>query len=137
MSFVLDASTVLVWGLDEPDAESAVPVIRSLSTTRAHVPSLWHYEVTNALIMAERRKRLDRKVADKLLDWMLKLPIEVDVTTGDQLAARLIDIARTRGLTTYDSAYVELALRFNIPIATHDAKLRKAAVAAGVEIFEG
>jgi predicted nucleic acid-binding protein len=97
------------------------------------VPDLWYYEVSNALIMAERRGRATAQLVSAHVDDIERLAafLEVSPTTPSALIAA----ARQSGLTAYDAAYFELALRRNLPLATLDEKLRVAAEKAGVELL--
>jgi predicted nucleic acid-binding protein len=130
MAFVLDASVAAAWVLpDEVDAFAAL--IQSLLTSDpAIVPVIWRYEMRNLLVMAERRGRLTPAASDAVLGILARLPISVDASADD---ASMTAIARRRSLTIYDSAYLELAARANLPLATLDRRLREAAKAEGIE----
>ena len=122
---VLDASLALQWfPEDEADRQYGLSVLTSLSTKRAVVPILWFYEVGNGLLMACRRRRITVDQIDGfLIDAAQQTPIEV---------LDLPAIAHRHTLTNYDAAYLALALRLNLPLATTDADLRRAATTAGV-----
>lgn len=129
---MLDASLALQWFLeDEADRKYSVGVLASLSEKRAVVPPLWFYEVGNGLLMAYRRKRIPLHQMEGFLTRLKALPIE----PAEQSPAEILNLpalAQTHGLTNYDAAYLALALRLGLPLATTDADLRKAATAAGV-----
>ncbi len=131
---VLDASLALQWFLeDEANRKYSLAVLESLSEKRALVPLLWFYEVGNGLLMACRRKRITLDQIDGFL-WRLKaLPIDAAPQTASEILA-LPAIANAHGLTNYDAAYLALARQFNLPLATTDASLRRAAVSAEVRI---
>ena len=132
--FVLDASLTLQWFLeDEANREYSLAVLASLSGKRALVPALWFYEVGNGLIMAYRRKRIAFDQMDGFLIRLKTLPIDAAQQTPAEILALPI-VANTRGLTNYDAAYLALAMRFDLPLATNDSNLRKAAAAAGVNL---
>ena len=100
------------------------------------VPILWFYEVGNGLLMAYRRKRITFDQIDGFLTRLKALPIEA----AQQLPTELLELpalAQKHGLTNYDAAYLALAMRFRLPLATTDADLRRAAAAAGVDIVSG
>src|SRR5271169_1020451 len=108
-------------------------VLSSLSNKRAVVPMLWFYEVGNGLLMAYRRKRIALDQIDGFLTRLAALPIEA----AQQTSAEVLELpllAQTHGLTNYDAAYLALALRFHLPLATTDGDLRRAAKVAGVEM---
>ena len=132
---VLDASLALQWFLeDEADRKYSLSVLGSLSEKRALVPILWFYEVGNGLPMAYRRKRIALDQIGAFLTRLKALPIDA----AQQAPAGILQLpalAHSRGLTNYDAAYLALASRFNLPLATGDSDLRKAAALAGVGIL--
>jgi len=131
---VLDASTALGWMVDAPAPLVSLRALRLLqSGTIGVVPDLWYYEVSNALIMAERRGRATAQLVSAHVDDIERLAafLEVSPTTPSALIAA----ARQSGLTAYDAAYFELALRRNLPLATLDLKLQAAAQKAGIELL--
>jgi predicted nucleic acid-binding protein len=134
---VLDASLTLQWFLeDEAGREYGLAVLASLSTKRAAVPILWFYEVGNGLLMAHRRKRITLDKIDGFLTRLKALPIDA----AEQVPSEILDLpalAQKHSLTNYDAAYLALALRLNLPLATTDAELRRAAIAAGVTMVAG
>ena len=130
MACVLDASVAAAWILpDETDAFAALIQSR-LTSDSAIVPVIWRYEMRNLLVMAERRGRLAPAASDAVLGILARLPISIDASADD---ASMTAIARRRGLTIYDSAYLELAARADLPLATLDRRLREAAKAEGIE----
>lgn len=132
--FVLDASLTLQWLLeDEADRSYSLAVLASLSEKRAAVPSLWFYEVGNGLLTACRRKRISLDQIDGFLTRLKALPIDVAQESAFELL-ELPPLAQTYGLTNYDAAYLAVSLRTNLPLATTDANLPRAASAAGVKI---
>jgi predicted nucleic acid-binding protein len=134
---VLDASLALQWFLeDESGRPYGLSVLASLSSKRAVVPILWFYEVGNGLLMAYRRKRITFDQIDGFLTRLKALPIDA----AQQVPTEIIElppIAQKHSLTNYDAAYLVLAMRFRLPLATTDAELRRAAAAAGVAIVPG
>ena len=132
---VLDASLALQWFLvDEADRKYSLSVLSSLSEKQAVVPVLWFYEVGNGLLMAYRRKRIAQDQIDGFLTRLKNLPIQA----APQAPIDVLDLpalAQTHSLTNYDAAYLSLALRLGLPLATTDAALRRAATAAAVPIF--
>ncbi len=132
--FVLDASLALQWFLeDEADRKYSLAVLASLSEKHALVPMLWFYEVGNGLLMAYRRKRIALDQIDGFLMRLKALPIQA----AQQTPAEILDLpalAQVRGLTNYDAAYLAVAKRFGVPLATTDKDLRNAAAFVGVSI---
>ena len=131
---VLDASLALQWFLDdEADRNYSLNILASLSSKRALVPMLWFYEVGNGLLMAYRRKRIALDQIDGFLMRLKALPIEA-WPAAPGAAFELPALADKHGLTNYDAAHLAAAIECNLALATTDAALRKAAVAAGVVI---
>jgi predicted nucleic acid-binding protein len=132
--FVLDASLALQWFLeDEANREYSLKILASLSENRALVPVLWFYEVGNGLVMASRRKRIASDQIEGFLARLKTLPIDAVQQTPSEIF-ELPVTAKQHHLTNYDAAYLSLALRFGLPLATNDSNLRKAATAASVEL---
>ncbi len=134
--FVLDASLALQWFLeDEADRKYSLAILASLSEKRALVPVLWFYEVGNGLLMAYRRKRITLDQIGGFLARLKALPIDAVRQTSSEILG-LPALAQTHGLTNYDAAYLAIAMKSHSPLATSDIALRRAAVAAGVEIVK-
>jgi predicted nucleic acid-binding protein len=134
---VLDASLALQWFLeDEAGRQYGLSVLASLSTKRAVVPILGFYEVGNGLLMAYRRKRITFDQIDGFLTRLKALPIDAAQQDPTDVL-ELPGIAQKHSLTNYDAAYLALAMRLNLPLATTDADLRRAAAAAGVKMIAG
>jgi len=122
--FVLDASLALQWFLeDEADRKYSLAVLASLSERRAQVPLLWSYEVGNGLLMAHRRKRITLDQIDGFVTRLKTLPIDSAQQTAPEIL-ELPTLAQAHGLTNYDAAYLALAMRSNLPLATTDSALR-------------
>ncbi|HXX56169.1 MAG TPA: type II toxin-antitoxin system VapC family toxin [Candidatus Nitrosotalea sp.] len=135
-NLVLDASLALQWFLeDEADRKYSLAVLASLSEKRALVPFLWFYEVGNGLLMAYRRKRISLDQIDGFLTRLKALPIDAAQETPSEVL-ELPSLARSHDLTNYDAAYLGLANKFNLPLATNDSELRKAASSAGVTLVK-
>jgi predicted nucleic acid-binding protein len=134
--WVVDASLTLQWYLkDEEDRDYSLSVLAGLSDNEAVVPFLWAYEVSNALVMAYRRKRLAAEEISEILDNLSALPIMID-QPGLESAMRLPSLALAQELTVYDAAYLELALRLGLPMATKDKALRRAMANTDVQLVD-
>ena len=101
----------------------------------AWVPSIWHLEVANAMQIGVKRGRCSAAFVDLSLERLALVPIEVDTETAAKSWHATLELARTESLTLYDAAYLELALRRGIAIASLDKQLKKAATRRGVEIL--
>lgn len=125
--FVLDASVALGWLIDDPPSAFALRVQRlMIDGSQPVVPVHWHLEITNALLTAARRKILGRKLNDILNDIASLVPfVETDDSPDD--IGTLAGIGQRQQLTAYDAAYVALAARRNLPLATQDTAMVTAA----------
>lgn len=136
-NFVVDASIVIAYLLDDEKSVTADAVIGSLSQYDAVAPSFLSLEISNVLLLAERRRRISSEKRPQLIEVVKKLKIGEDISSQEHVFSRVLPMAAYHGLTTYDAAYLELAARYCIPLATLDKKLRAAAQMQGVSIFDG
>jgi predicted nucleic acid-binding protein len=131
--FVLDNSVLCSWFLANQVTPYSESVARQLSERDAHAPWLLQLEFTNVLRTACRRGSLTVVAAREIVDQMALLPIRIDPTPPPP--ATLLSLALRFQLTSYDAAYLELALRRQLPIATRDDELAEAAWAAGIGVL--
>jgi len=134
MAFVIDASIALAWCFEGEASQRADDVLSRLEDEEGVAPSIWPLEVANGLRSAERRGRIDEQEVPGVVRLLATLPIDVVPTTLDQALGDVLSLARAVGLTTYDAAYLDLALRRGLPLATADEFLARAAAATGVEL---
>jgi predicted nucleic acid-binding protein len=132
---VVDSSIALSWCL--PGEDETDQIQREVAEEGAIVPSHWPLEVANALLMAERRQRITTAFRSAALQDLGALPIILDDETSARAWRETLQLAETYRLTAYDAAYVELAHRRALPLATLDAELRLAAHALGITLIEG
>ena len=137
MSLVLDASVTLAWCLDDETSAYADTVLDGLARSEATVASPWGLDVSNGLLTAERHGRIAADEGPKLTSWILSLPIAVDPVSRSRALTATHRLARTHGLTSYDAAYLELAVRYGQPLATLDQELAAAAEREGVRLWVG
>lgn len=130
MSLVLDSSITVAWLYREEATKSVDEIFENLIEASAWVPALWHLEVANVLQIGIQRKRHGADFRDRVLSDLSDFPIHVDSETQRQAWGPTARLAERHGLTAYDAAYLELALRRSLPLATLDEDLR---AAAGVE----
>ena len=135
MTFVVDSSVALTWCFAEERTPETAALLASVTHFGGFAPSLWPLEVLNGLWVAERRKRIDRAKRCTLIDTLAALPIKLDPETAAQAWAVTARLAQQHGLTLYDAAYLELAQRLELPLATLDVQLRAAADAVGVPLL--
>lgn len=134
MPFVIDNSIVCGWLIESQASTYGDAVAQRLLDDLAHAPALWELELTNVLRTACLRQRLTAQQAQVKLAQVVSLPIEVD--RQPVAAAELLGLALRFGLSAYDAAYLELALRLQLPLATTDTALRDAALASGVGLMQ-
>ena len=134
MPFVLDNSVVTGWYLPDQATDYCQTIATRLESDNALVPTLWQLELANVLKTACTRGKLNLDVARKILDALGTLPIEVDAGPGPG-QRQLFELAMRYKLNSYDAAYLELAMRHGLPIATQDAQLKEAAIGADVAIL--
>lgn len=136
--FVLDNSVAMRWILEShkvSDQDYAEKVLKSFSTEEALVPNLWHLEASNVLLGAEKCSEINTGEIEGFICQLENLPIQVDPLTAHQSFSRTLALGRAYNLSSYDAAYLELAIREGIPLATLDKDLLKAAKKSGVEIY--
>jgi len=131
-SFVLDASVALAWCFEDEASVEAIEVLERLKEGTAVVPALWFLEVSNALLNAERRGRLTPTESTIFLELLRQLPIRVEEISPRQFWEEILVLARAYHLSTYDAAYLTIAMRTGLPLATLDRSSRQAAAACGI-----
>ena len=135
MDWVVDSSIALAWALpDETSKEADLFLGRISVRSILWVPALWWYEMANALLMAQRRKRLGEAEKIRLMELYRRLPIRTDVALDSDIVWRLHTLATEYNLSAYDAAYLELAQRRGLGLATVDRSLRVAAQKAGMKL---
>jgi predicted nucleic acid-binding protein len=134
-ALVVDASVVLAWCFPDEHNDYANRILDLLEETPAVVPSLWFVEVANALLVGERRNRLNPAEATRFLSLLRSLMVEADTQTSARALTDTLALARAWNLSAYDATYLELAMREGLPLATLDDRLREAATGAGVEVL--
>jgi predicted nucleic acid-binding protein len=132
---VIDSSLVAAWCFGDEATPQTDALLRSLEDSRGLVPALWHFELTNMLVQAERRKRIGPTDATALLGFIESLPIDTDAEAPALRRRDVWVLARRHKLTSYDSAYLELAIRAGLPLATRDRALADAAMECGVSVL--
>jgi len=132
MSFVIDASVAACWAFEDEDHPVASRALQLIRTEKARVPGLWWFELRNTLIVNERRQRIAERAVSEFLRRLSSLDIDVDAAPGE---SRMLELARRHRLTVYDAAYLELARREAIALATLDHKLADAATAEQVPLI--
>lgn len=135
MSFVVDTSITLAWCFEDERTQPITDLLYRLGQTGALAPLLWPLEALNGLLMAERRRRIHARQRAELAGFLRDLPVILDTETTDQAWTVTLRLAERHGLTMYDAAYLELAQRRKLPLATVDKHLVKAARALGTTVL--
>ncbi len=121
--FVLDCSVTMAWCFLNEQADYADAMLTRLATETALVPSLWHLEVINVLLVGQRKGRISKDQTQEFLMLAQKLDIQTDTTSPDIEDRDFIDLATQYQLSAYDTAYLNLAIREKLPLASLDKKL--------------
>ena len=129
MPFVLDSSVALAWILPDEHSDAVDQIADRLENDIAVVPAVWPLEVLNALLTASRRARIGAENMQRLLSHLASLPIEIEQTDLVQTLEAVSALALHHGITSYNAAYVEVAKRRGIPLATLDRELKAVSLA--------
>lgn len=134
MDWVIDSSIALAWALPDETSKEAERFLSRISIRNVlWVPALWWYEIANALLVAQRRKRLTEAERIRLIELYRALPIRTDMMLNSDVMGRFQTLAIEHRLSAYDAAYLELAQRMGLGLATVDRSLRSAAQRAGIK----
>ena len=131
--FVLDCSVAVAWLFEDEARPETDALLDRTMENGAFVPGLWRLEVGNVLSQAERRRRIDASKVASYVDVLAQLPIATDTETEERALRETLALARREHLTTYDAAYLEIAMRRGVPLATLDKALIRAARRVGVD----
>ena len=136
MDWVIDSSIALAWALPDETSKEAERFLSRISIRNIlWVPALWWYEMANALLMAQRRKRLTDAERIRLIELYRTLPIRTDMMLDSDSMPRFQRLGMDYDHSAYDAAYLELAQRRGLGLATVDRPLRSAAQIAGIKVI--
>jgi predicted nucleic acid-binding protein len=135
VSLVVDCSIAVAWCIEDEASAATDALLERVRDEGGIVPSLWHLELGNVLVQAERRGRLNAHDVTSRLELLRALPIVTDDETPIRALREVVTLARAETLTTYDAAYLELALRKGTALATKDSALGAAARRAGITVL--
>lgn len=133
-AFVLDSSVALAWCFKSERTPATEALLEEATRAGAWVPNLWHLETANVLLGAMRRNRIDATNLHQALSLLGDLLIHTDELTATRAMQETLALATTHKLTTYDAAYLELAIRRRLPLATLDVALQRAAQSCGIPL---
>ena len=134
--FVIDNSVVMSWCFKSEANKYGDAVLDILSESTALVPPIWPLEVVNVLLVAERRNRFKQVDSIRFITLLSQLPIVVELERPERKMKDLLSLGRANNLSSYDAAYLDLAMRNDCPIATLDEKLIEAAETVDVTILK-
>ncbi|WP_375469326.1 type II toxin-antitoxin system VapC family toxin [uncultured Nostoc sp.] len=132
MQFVLDCSVAISWCLVDENDDYANAILAMMPDSEAFVPGIWSLEIANTLVVAERRNRITQAQSEQAIALLQSLLIQVDPVTDAKALDATLKLVRQEALAAYDAAYLELALRLQLPLATLDTRLAEAATRCGV-----
>lgn len=134
MSIVIDASVTMAWYFRDESTPAVRRLLDRTGNEGAFAPAHWKLEVANSFATAIRHGRVSTDFRDEALMDLTWLPISIDAETDAYVWTTIIGIADRQRITVYDAAYLELAARRGLALATLDKALRRAAVEAGIEL---
>lgn len=129
--FVLDCAIAIAWCIEDEADGATDALLDRLRSTGAWAPSIWPHEIANVLLQAERRGQITQAAVDGRLTLLEQLPIEIDPLPWWRSGQAVLALARQHRLSAYDAAYLELAARSALPLATKDKALARAHAAMG------
>ena len=135
--FVIDNSVVMSWCFQDETNKYTDTVLDCLEQATAYVPAIWPLEVSNVLLVAERRKRLSQADSTRFISLLFDLPIIVEQESPERMLSEILALAREYKLSSYDASYLDLAMRKGLPIATTDKHIIAAARNSNVPIVTG
>jgi predicted nucleic acid-binding protein len=134
---VLDCSVAVSWCFEDEAGPATDALLERVRDDGAIVPAIWPLEFGNVLIQAERRGRLAAAGTATLIELVGALPIRIEEDSEGRAFREVMTLARAERLTTYDAAYLEIAMRKGLPLATRDKPLAEAAARCGVTVLPG
>ncbi|MCD7109111.1 type II toxin-antitoxin system VapC family toxin [Rhizobium sp. DKSPLA3] len=134
MSIVIDASIALSWCFEDEASPQTDAIAERVADSGAVVPALFHLEIANVLMLAERRGRISAASLIQRLDLISQLPLETDTIAIARHIREILPLAREHGLAIYDATYLDVAARRGLPLATRDKALSRAAKEMGITV---
>ncbi len=133
--YVLDVSLTMGWFFEDEATDAGWQLLDRAIRTGVAVPSIWAYELANVLFVAERRGRVTPAQSSGFLSRLDGLRIDVEATASNHLLTVVLPLARSTGLAIYDAAYVDLAQRLGLPLATKDRRMAEAAASVSIPLL--
>lgn len=133
--FVVDSSVALTWLFPDEITPRTEELFHRITSQTFVVPDWWFVELTNVMAVAEKKGRITAEHSSGFIADLSAFDIDIDTAASSRAFAHLLPLCRAHGLTSYDAIYLDLALRRQLPLATLDQALRKAAKKAGVKVL--
>ncbi len=133
--FVVDNSVILSWVFKDENTKKSQELLNKLLKQNAYVPSLWPYELSNALFIAEKNGRIKEADSVSFISSLKDLSLFVENNSYDNITKDILAISREHKITVYDASYIELALRKNLDMASFDKKLNAVCRKIGIKIL--
>ena len=133
--FVIDNSVVVSWLLEEEHVKKSREILNKLSSHQVCVPSIWPYELANALFVAEKRKRIKEADSVAFICDLKNLPIIIEESSFERIGKDVLSLSREHKITVYDASYIELALRKDLALASFDKEIIKVCKKIGVVVI--
>ncbi len=134
--FVVDNSVIMTWCFKDENRQYSDFILDKLEYNTAFVPSIWALELTNVLVVGERKKRINEAGSTRFMALLAELPIIVDQESPERMLKEIFALARKHKLSSYDASYLDLAMRKGLPIATLDKALLEAAERSKVPVIK-
>ena len=134
-SLVLDGSVAMAWCFQNEATPATAELLDRMASEGAAVPAWWYLEVANVLALAERRQRITAAQVAGFIALLDTFDLVVDDQAPQRVFTALLPLCRSHGLSSYDAAYLDLALRRRLPLATLDQQLTHAATALSIEVL--
>lgn len=116
----MDCSVAISWCLVDENNDYANAILAIMPDSEVFVPGIWSLEIANVLLVAQRRNRMTQQQSEQAIALLQSLLIQVDPATDANALGATLTLGRQSGLAAYDAAYLELALRLGLPLATLD-----------------
>lgn len=135
---VLDCSIVMAWCFEDEKTELTEKIFDKFQVDEltAFVPAIWSFEVANVLLVAQKKRRISPTKAREFQEALSMLSINIDISSIKKTSGSTFELAKEENLTIYDAAYLELAIRNNLPLASLDNDLKKAANKLSVKLYK-
>lgn len=132
---VIDASVAIAWAFADEDTSQSRGLRAAVQREGAQVPGIWPFEMANALLIGQRRGRIEMADATRFANALALMPIRIESASLTLATGPIRSLAQAHGLSAHDASYLGLAMREGVLLATTDERLRQAAGAVGVSLL--